>query len=507
MKKLSIGVRLTLWYLLLFAAAQIVFGTGMWFFARRSLYRISDAALKRQIDDLTNFMQAQKKNATVAKLQEEVAETYVIEHSGDYLQLYDNSDGVWIFRADFLRQHALAPPAAAVLPRALYCNEELGRSLRFVTQRIEVNGRVFTVQMGLPVDQVKQTLALFRGYLLSFAPLLLLAAASGGFWLSRKALSPVDVITRIARTINATNLSDRLEKLTTGDELQRLSDTLNEMLARIEEAFIRVTQFTDDASHELRTPISLIRTEAEIALRRSRGDGEYREALRHILLEAERTSGLIEELLSLARADSGRETLQIACADLSAMAWEISEQWRDLMATRDLTFTCEICAEGITVLGDHNALQRLLTVLLDNAVKYTPAPGSVGLRLETSGSSALISISDSGIGIAVEDQPKIFERFYRADRSRNRDFKGTGIGLAIAQWIVQQHQGSIAVQSSPGKGSIFLLELPLQPTQIEASKFSGHDLHQNSQSSKTDPTHLPTKQMQRSGEFSERKNN
>jgi heavy metal sensor kinase len=301
---------------------------------------------------------------------------------------------------------------------------------------------------------------------------LLLAAASGGFWLSRRALSPVDAITRGACAINATNLSDRLEKLTTGDELQRLSDTLNEMLARIEGAFIRVTQFTADASHELRTPISLIRTEAEIALRRSRGDREYREALRHILLEAERTSGLIEELLCLARADSGRETLHITCVDLTAMVWEIGEQWRDLMATRDLTFTCEISEEGIPVLGDRNALQRLLTVLLDNAVKYTPAPGSVGLRLETRGSSALLSISDSGIGIALEDQPKIFERFYRADKARNRDVKGAGIGLAIAQWIVQQHQGLISVQSSPGKGSTFLLELPLQAIQMDAAESS-----------------------------------
>ena len=472
MRKFSIGVRLTLWYLLLFFTAQIVFGTGMWFLARRSLYRMTDDALHGQIDDLTNFMRAQKKNATVAKLQEEVAETYVIEHSGDYLQLYDDSDGVWIFRADFLRQHALAPPATGVLTRALYRDEQLGRSLRFVTQSIEANGRVFTVQMGVPIDQVNHMLVLFRGYLLSFAPLLLLAAATGGFWLSRKALSPVDAITRTARNINAANLSDRLEKLTTGDELQRLSDTLNEMLGRIEHAFIRVTQFTADASHELRTPVSLIRTEAEIALRRSRGDAEYREALRHILLEAERTSGLLEELLSLARADSGRETLRIAPVDLSAMVGEVTEQWRELMAARNLTFTCGIAGHEITVLGDRNALQRLLTVLLDNAAKYTPAPGSIEIFLGSRGSSAFIRVSDSGIGIAREDQAKIFERFYRVDKARNRDLRGAGIGLAIGQWIVQQHKGSITVQSSPGEGSTFLVDLPLQAMQMEVLKSS-----------------------------------
>ena len=470
-KKLSVGVRLTLWYLLLFATAQLIFGVGMWFFARRSLYRITDDTLQGQIDDLTNFLEAQKKNATVAKLQEEVAEAYLLEHSGDYLQIYDDTDRDWIFRADFLRKHALSPAALGLLTQPLYWDEQLGRALRFVSQRIQANGRVFRVQMGVPIDQVNQTLALFRGYLLMFAPPLLLAAAAGGFWLSRKALSPVDAITRTARTINATNLSDRLEKLATGDELQRLSDTLNEMLARIENAFIRVTQFTADASHELRTPISLIRTEAEIVLRRSRGDAEYREALRHILLEAEKTSELVEQLLSLARADSGRETSRIVPVDLSAIVLEVSEQWRELMATRNLTFSYEVPSETI-IQGDRNALQRLLVVLLDNAVKYTPVPGAVELRLEATRSSALIRVRDSGLGIALEDQSKIFERFYRVDKARSRDLGGAGIGLAIAQWIVQQHRGSIKVQSSPGNGSTFLVELPLQSTQMEATESS-----------------------------------
>lgn len=464
MGKLSIGVRLTLWYLLLFAAAQLIFGLGMWFLARRSLYRITDDALKGQVDDLTNFLQAQKKNATVAKLQEEVAEAYVLEHSGDYLQIYDDSDEAWIFRADFLKQHPLTAPSGR-LSHAHYRNEQRDRSLRFISQRINVNGRVFTVQTGLPIEQVDQTLSLFRRYLLMFAPLLLFAAASVGFLLSRRALSPVDAITRTARTINASNLSDRLQKLTTGDELQRLSETLNEMLGRIECAFTRVTQFTADASHELRTPISLIRTEAEIALRKSRGDAEYREALRHVLLEAERTSGLLEELLSLARADSGRETLRITPVDLSSVVQEAGDRWQELMAAQNLKFIREVIDEEVTILGDRNALQRLLAVLLDNAAKYTPAPGTVKLHLEITGAVAAIRVCDSGIGIAVEEQSKIFERFYRVDKARSRAANGSGIGLAIAQWIVQQHRGSITVHSAPGKGSLFVVELPLQATQ------------------------------------------
>jgi signal transduction histidine kinase len=282
-RRLSIGVRLTLWYLAIFAAAQILFGIGMWLVLRQDLYNRADDALTAQIDDLSHFLKSQKKkNMTLAKLREETSEAYDLEHSGDFLQFYDE-DGNWIFRAAALERYQFPSPAA-VKGRS-FQNVRLGqKSFRFITQTIVVNDRSYTVQTGVPIDEIVATLSQFRRYLLMFAPLLLLAAASGGYWLSRKALSPVDAITQAARNISGNNLSDRLERLTTGDELERLSDTLNEMLARIENAFLRVTQFTADASHELRTPISLIRTESEIALRKSRGDAEYRDALRHILL-------------------------------------------------------------------------------------------------------------------------------------------------------------------------------------------------------------------------------
>lgn len=463
MRRLSIGFRLTLWYLAIFAAAQLCFGAGMWLVLRQDLYGIADDALTAQIEDLTNFLKAQNKNATVAKLQEEVSEAYVLEHSGDFLQIYDG-DGNWIFRAASLERNRSAPLAPAAVKGPSFQNWQLGdKPFRFITQRIDVNGRSYTVQTGVPVDQIIATLSLFRSYLLMLAPLLLLAAASGGYWLSRKALSPVDAITRSARSIGGSNLGDRLEQLTTGDELQRLSDTLNEMLARIEGAFLRVTQFTADASHELRTPVSLIRTEAEIALRKSRGDEEYREALCHILLEAERTSSLIEELLSLARADSGRERLHLTLLDLRTAIMETANEWRQLVEARNLQFTLTVASRGLPVLADHSAVQRLLAILLDNAVKYTPGPGAIELRLEARNEKAVITVRDSGIGISEQDQTRIFERFYRADKARSRELGGAGIGLAIADWIVQQHRGSIAVRSSSGGGSTFFVEFPLQP--------------------------------------------
>ncbi len=464
MRKLSIGSRLTLWYLAIFTAAELFFGVGMWLGLRQELYGIADDALTAQVEDVASFLKSQKKkNMTVDKLREEASEAYVLEHSGDFLQIYDG-DGNWLFRAPLLIQNgvaALTPPATQ---RPSFTNIQLGnKPFRFVRQKIEVNGRSYTVQTGVPADQIVATLSRFRRYLLMLAPLLLFAAASGGYWLSHKALSPVDALTRTARSISGSNLGDRLEKLATGDELQRLSDTLNEMLERIESSFLRVTQFTADASHELRTPISLIRTEAEIALRKSRGDAEYREALRHILLEAERTSSLVEELLLLARADSGRENLHLAPLDLRTAIAETANEWRQLVESRNLQFTQAITDCELLVLADRRAVQRLLAILLDNAVKYTPPPGIVELRLEARDDKAVITVRDSGIGIAERDQTRIFERFYRADKARSRELGGAGIGLAIADWIVQQHRGLIAVQSSIGNGSTFFIEFPLQP--------------------------------------------
>jgi two-component system, OmpR family, heavy metal sensor histidine kinase CusS len=462
MRRLSIGVRLTFWYLAIFALAQVMFGAGMWLILRHNLYDMVDDDLKSQVEDLKSFFEAQKQNASIAKLHEEVDESYSIEHSGDYLEVYAET-GELIYRSDFLQAHqaALLPPDQ--ITRPLTKNRTIeGRPFRFIfTKLSQINGHIYTVEMGVPAEDVAETLSQFRSYLLMFAPLLLLAAAGGGYWLSRRALSPVDALVQTARAVSGTNLNSRLQKLETGDELQRLSDTLNEMLDRIESAFLRITQFTADASHELRTPISLIRTEAEVALRRSRREGEYQESLRHILLEAERTTTLIEQLLSMARADSGRETVHLEPVDLRQNLERVVAGWQQVAAIRNLQFSAHLDARDVFITGDETLLRRLIDILLDNAFKYTTSPGSVQVQLETHGESAVISVQDSGVGIAEDDQSKIFERFYRVDQARSRDQGGAGLGLAIAAWIAMQHRGSIAVDSRLGQGATFRVELPL----------------------------------------------
>jgi heavy metal sensor kinase len=462
-RRLSIGLRLTLWYLAIFAAAQIVFGAGMWVMLRHHLYDLVEDSIENQIEDLKNFLEAQKKDATVAKLQEEVTETYVLEHSGDYLEVR-TENGELIYRSSFLQAHSETLFLSNDRHRHRFQNRRIdGHPFRFTLQTLEANGHVYAVTMGMPTDDVVETLTLFRSYLLMLAPLLFLVAAGGGYWLSHRALSPVDALVRTARDISGSNLNRRLQKLKTGDELQRLSDTLNEMLARIETAFLRVTEFTADASHELRTPVSLIRTEAELALRRPRKEIEYKESLLHILMEAERTTALIEQLLSLARADSGRETLQMQPVNLHETLQRVAESWQQVASIRNLQFSASIDGSDPFVMGDESLLRRVADILLDNAFKYTPSAGSVHLSLEQKADSAVISVQDSGVGIAENEHDKIFERFYRVDKARTRAQGGAGLGLSIAQWIVAQHHGSIAVESRPGDGSLFCIQLPLIP--------------------------------------------
>ena len=463
MKRLSIGLRLTLWYVAIFAIGQFAFGAGMWLVLRHHLVSIVDDNLRDQAEDLRGFLETQKENADLAKFREEVTETYSLEHAGEYLEVFV-STGEPVYVSDFLKRNAVGVPELsnmATSKKTRFENRAFeGKPIRFLHSTVDTHGLHFIVQIGAPMREIWETLNTFRNYLLLLAPIVLLTSAAGGYWLSHRALAPVDALTRTARNIGGNNLGTRLEKLRTGDELQRLSDTLNEMLDRIETAFARVTQFTADASHELRTPIALMRTEAEVALRRTRDADAYREALQHILKETERTGTLIEDLLALARTESGSAPLELQPVEVNELLRESVAEWQRVPAAKDHQISLHILqTEKAWVLADESALRRVVAILLDNAVKYTPAPGQIDVFLERHGQRAVVSVSDSGIGIPADEQQKIFERFYRVDKARSRALGGAGLGLAIARWLVERHGGSITVESAGDKGSRFSVEL------------------------------------------------
>ena len=463
MKRLSIGLRLTLWYVAIFAIGQFAFGAGMWLVLRHHLVSILDDNLRDQAEDLRDFLETQKKTADLAKFQEEVPETYSQEHAGEYLAVFV-STGEPVYVSDFLKRNGVGiaevanPPASK---KTTFENRTFDDTpIRFLHSTVDTHGLHFIVQIGVPTREIRETLNTFRNYLLWLAPIVLLTSAAGGYWLSHRALAPVDVLTRTARNIGGNNLGTRLEELRTGDELQRLSDTLNEMLDRIETAFARVTQFTADASHELRTPIALMRTEAEVALRRSRDPDAYREALQHILKETERTATLIEDLLALARTESGSVPLELRPVEVNELLRQSVAEWQRVPAAKDHRISLHVVQnEKAWVLANESALRRVLAILIDNAVKYTPAPGQIDVFLEQHGQRVVVSVRDTGIGIPATEQPKIFERFYRVDKARSRARGGAGLGLAIARWLVERQGGSITVESACDKGSRFSVEL------------------------------------------------
>src|SRR5260370_1218220 len=250
--------------------------------------------------------------------------------------------------------------------------------------------------------------------LLFAAPLLLIAASAGGYWLSYRELAPVDEISRAAQRISIENLTDRLDVKRSGDQLQRLSETLNAMLSRLEASVRRITQFTADASHELRAPVSLIRTTAEVAIqKRDRSAEEYFEALEEILEESERTSQVVDSLMLLARADSGKENMEGSLIDAGAVVKGAAEQGEKLARTHGLKFKATLPERPVFIQADAGTLRRAVLILLDNAVKYTPEGGSVRIALETGGGFAVVSVSDTGIGITNQDVTHVFDRFWR----------------------------------------------------------------------------------------------
>jgi len=223
-----------------------------------------------------------------------------------------------------------------------------------------------------------------------------------------------------------------------------------------------MTQFTADASHELRAPVSLIRTTAEVtALKRDRPAKEYLEALDEIQEEAERTSQIVDSLMLLARTDSGKEMLDCVAVDACRIVREAAEQGERLARNRGVGFSIDVPPSSIPIQADSEALRRALLILMDNAAKYTPRGGSIRVDVTTSDGFAVASVSDTGIGISPDELPRVFDRFWRADKARSRELGGAGLGLSIAKWIVEMHDGSISVQSDVETGSVFTIHVPL----------------------------------------------
>jgi heavy metal sensor kinase len=457
--RITIRARLTLLYLVVLAASFVGFFWICDIGFQRSIDTTVNGASRSNLEIVRRVIDGAAANG-VPKMQRELRELSELWANGAIFEVA-GPDGEWIFRSPRLASPRPAFPSNIGNELTFRTANLEQQQYRIAFQRVRVRDEEYTISAAVPTEPFDQALDNFRLTEKEFLPLLALIASLLGYWLSGRALSPVSRITHSAAKIGVQNLSQRLEVPHAQDELRQLTETLNAMLERIEFSVKRLTQFTADASHDLRTPVALIRTNAEIALRRPRTDAEYRESLSRILATSEQTTELIEKLLTLARADAGAAALRFVRVDIAPNLGEVAAKARILAVGKNISFREELLAAPAPLLVDPAALERLLMTLLDNAVKYTPEHGSILMRSSSENESLIIEIQDTGIGISEKDLPNIFERFYRADQARTGRASGAGLGLSIAKWIAEAHRGSIQAFSVVGEGSRFRVSFPL----------------------------------------------
>ena len=458
MNRRSMRFRLTVWYTVIMALTLAAVVLGAYVAMRESINDTVDHELRSRLVAMRAFLAQLASDQQGSECELAVHAGYA--PAGTRFRIA-NASGQWIYQSPGTEGWGTLPVEILRQRNSSSFDTMMknGEAVRVLSASVAPGA----VQIGIPVGEFAEMLRSFAWTALLAAPFILFASSAAGYWMSRRAMRPVERIASAAADIEAHNLSERLPLSGARDELDHLSATLNAMLARLEDSFLRMMQFTADASHELRTPVAIIRTTAEVTRRKQRSEMEYTQALDRILDESERTTELIEDLLSVARADANAEPPVREPVELAELAQAVASDARMLAKTADISLTSDT-ARQCTVAGDKRALRRLLLILLDNAIKYSKPGGEVRVLLTTGRRDErpviFIDVMDNGIGISPEDLPYVFERFYRGSKDGFRRISGAGLGLAIARSIARQHDGEIEIASDPGKGSIARVLLP-----------------------------------------------
>lgn len=462
---MPLRLRLTLWYGSALALILVVFSAVLYIVTARSLRDAIDQSLEetavaavRSLEE-RGFLPLIDENELMSQFPE-------LARIDKFFQIFSPSGTITI-RSPNVKQHELplsrealdvAFTGKTIFESAKYPKEP---PLRLISVPIMYRGNLlYIVQVGTSMESVEETLNRLLLVLLVTMPLALAVSLAGGWFLAGRALRPVDDITLAAQRIAGGDLTQRLKVQPSPDEIGRLADTFNNMIARLETSFRQIRQFSSDASHELRTPLTVMKGETELALRRPRDAKDYTVVLESNLEEIDRMTRIVDELLFLSRADMGEVKMERLPVKLESLLEDVHRQASLLGQERDVQVVLGMVTPA-TVLGDELRLRELFLNLLDNAVKYSKSGGSVDITLQTETGQAKVLIADTGIGISREDQGKIFDRFYRTDDARTHTKKGTGLGLAICAWIIESHHGRIEVDSEIGKGSTFTVTLPL----------------------------------------------
>jgi heavy metal sensor kinase len=441
----SVRARLTLWYAGVLTLIVCIFSAGILLFVEARLYAGLDTQLGREI-------------ATIDKVYREEPQELkdLVSHWGVTLFQVDEGGSIR-HRTEGWEQEGLAralqtggspPPSSWMAPNGL----------RYRVQQLSASS--YRVAAALEETSLRDTLRTLAVILEMGIPFAVGLAIAGGYFLAGRVLAPVGAMADKAREITAESLAERLPVDNTEDEFGRLAAVFNDTLSRLQDAFERLRRFTADASHELRTPLTAMRSVGEVALRNTLDAGAYRDVIGSMLEEVDRLTRLVESLLTLTRADSGKIHLARETVDLGALAGNVTDQLRVLADEKqqDLTLRAPI---AVHVVGDAGLLRHALMNLIHNAIKYTPNGGTISVDLNAMNSGqAVIEVRDTGPGIPAAHRDRIFDRFYRVDAGRSREEGGVGLGLAIARWAIEANGGLIELVSDGGRGSLFRVLLP-----------------------------------------------
>ena len=456
-----VGTKLTLWYVGLLAAV-LAFSWGLTMFLlywqsinQMDRYAIQDAETVEGLlflgpdgniglhDDYHNHPESKT-----------VLERFLEVRSADGSVLYRNDR-----LADRVLGGAVRPDegVGGYSPRTERLAD--GTVVRIVSRKHVLDGRTILLRVGYSEENLRAFLERLLGATLLALPVILAAAGFAGYGLARRALSPLEQMARRAGEITPSSLAERLPIRNTGDELDQLASVINSMLARLDQSFEQLRRFTADASHELRTPLAAIRSVGEVGMQTDGTREHYREVVGSMLEEVNRLTRLVDSLLTMSRADAGQIQLHPSVFPVMELARDASQLFEVLLEEKHQRLTIS-GDDSIRVEGDRLFLRQALVNLLHNAIKFSPLGGTITLAIHAKDTSVAVEISDSGPGIPAEHASRVFDRFYRVDRSRSRDEGGTGLGLSIARWAIEVNGGTIGLNKSNSSGSTFEILLP-----------------------------------------------
>lgn len=459
MNSWKIRTKLTFWYTSIFGGAIILFSILTYFAFTYANNKSIDVGLEEEAEGV----------AHCAHISKDSLKNYVTCLSNErderatekYIAILDQVGNLQ-FRSGSLKSDYLPLSSRQIhdiLTGKIYfktARDSRGNLLRIVTIPTEDSQQL--IQLGIAVNNDIAP-KIFLLALMALGCLAIIGSWFGGLFMSKKALRPVDTMIKELQKIETEHLGKRLAIHPTKDEIGKLSEGINEMLSRLENSFNQVRQFTTDASHELRTPIAIMKAGIEVALSRERDICNYQQVLANTLDDLGRLSKIIENLFILAKADTGRCEIHMERMNLCPVITDVAEQLRLITETKNISISTEKM-EDVFIQGDELLIRMMLLNLVDNAVKYTPQNGTISLFMSKDSENVKIIIKDNGIGISQEDISHIFDRFYRASKVRTSNYDGGGLGLSICQWIVKSHHGTITVESELNKGSIFTVTLP-----------------------------------------------